>query len=252
MKENQSTYEVDLLEIIRLLVSKWWVIASSAILLAAILFSYTYFMVTPKYSSSALLYVNNSSLNIGSQKISINTSQIVAAQSLVATYCVILGTRLTLNDVIAEADLPYSYEKLRSMISASSENNTEIFRVTVTCDDPKEAALIANTIADVLPKKISEVVAGSSVSVVDYAVIGSRTSPNYKQNAVAGFIIGAILSICAIIFFYFANDKILSDDWLVQYFGEAIPMLAVIPDTAEKGGYRYGRSRYYHPYEPSK
>ena len=64
-------------------------------------------------------------------------------------------------------------QKLKGMIQTESVNETEVFSITVTCDDPHEAEHIANTIARVLPDKISNVVEGSSVRVVDYAVVPS-------------------------------------------------------------------------------
>ena len=48
------------------------------------------------------------------------------------------------------------------MITASAVNGTEIFEIVVTNPDNQKAELIANTIADVLPKKIANIVEGSS------------------------------------------------------------------------------------------
>ena len=49
-----------------------------------------------------------------------------------------------------------------------------------------------------------------------------------------------------IVYDLFINDRIQSEDWLIQTFGESIPVLAVIPDAGghRHGGY-YGRYRAY-------
>ena len=57
------------------------------------------------------------------------------------------------------------------MITASAVNGTEIFEIVVTNPDNQKAELIANTIADVLPKKIANIVEGSSVRIVDLSLI---------------------------------------------------------------------------------
>ena len=52
------------------------------------------------YTASALMYVNNNSLSVGSTKVSLSYSDLTAAKSLVDTYVVILNARTTLNEVI--------------------------------------------------------------------------------------------------------------------------------------------------------
>ena len=70
-------------------------------------------MIPPKYQASALLYVNNSSISVGSTSISL--SDLSASQTLVDTYIAILKTRLTLDEVAVQAGLDYEYEELEEM-----------------------------------------------------------------------------------------------------------------------------------------
>src|SRR5699024_8716966 len=100
---------------------------------------------TPLYEAEALMYVNSNEISVGSTKLSISAAELSAAQSLVETYIVILNTRTTLNDVVEQTGVSYTYEQLRKMISAESVNGTEVFSITVTSPDPKEAELLANT-----------------------------------------------------------------------------------------------------------
>ena len=156
------------------------------------MFSYATFIVTPKYDAEVLMYVNNSSLSQGSgNAYAISNSELSAAQSLVDTYIIILNSRTTLEKVTEEADLDYSYSKLKSMLRAEAVNGTEVFRVKVTTKDPAESVLIANTIGNVLPKSIADVVDGSDVRIVDYAGVSSeKSSPNENMYAAVGFLAG--------------------------------------------------------------
>ncbi len=179
-----------------------------------------------------MLYVTNSSFSIGS--FSISTSDLTAAQSLVQTYLVILNSRSTLELVGKTAKVPYDYEELREMLSSGAVNDTEVFEVTVTSHDPAEAEQIANAIAVVLPGRIASVVEGSSVRVVDYAIVPSeRSSPSYVLNAFVGFMAGAVLGYCAILVSELSDSTIRSEEYLTQVYGD-VPLLAVIPDTQEK------------------
>ncbi len=241
MNENNDVKEIDLLQLLRAVAKRWWIVLISSIAAAGIAFSYTYFFVTPKYQSSILLYVNNSNISVGS--ISISSAELSAAKTLVDTYCVVLKSRLTLEEVIKDANLSYSYSELKDMISAASENNTEIFRITVTSENAEEACLIANTIAKVLPEKIADIVNGSSVKNVDMGIVpDTRSSPSYSKNTVLGFVVGLALSVIALAVAELMNDKITSEDWLIQTYGDEIPLLAVVPDAnarSSKGYYRY-------------
>ena len=144
------------------------------------------------------------------------------------------------------------------MISAEAVNSTEVFEVVVTSKDPRQAEHIANTIAEVLPEKITDIVAGSDVRIVDYAVIPrGRSSPNYTRNAMMGALLGAVLCAAVLVLIYLLDDKIHSEEYLTQTYAE-IPLLSVIPDMdpeGHRGGYGYGygyRSRYgyqYHAYQ---
>ena len=242
---DNDVIEIDLLHIFEVLLAKIWTIILVALLFGASAFGIASEIITPKYESSAMFYVNNNNLNIGSTSFSISSSDISASQSLVDTYIVILKTRNTLNTVIKKAELDYSYEELSKMISASAVNSTEVFKVTVNSADPKEASKIANTIAEVLPDKISEIVTGSGAKVVDYAVIdNNKVSPSITKYTAIGLLIGVVLS-CAIIILKDIFDDTIRDDSFLKNTYEEIPTLAVIPnlDSDEKSSYY--KNKYY-------
>lgn len=245
MNNEDDVIEIDLLHILELLFSKLWVIILSAMVCGAALFSYAYFLVTPKYQSSAMFYVNNNNLNIGSSSFSISSSDISASQSLVDTYIVILKTRNTLNSVIKKANLDYTYTELNEMVSASAVNSTEIFKVTVTSIDPNEASVIANTIAEVLPDKISEIVTGSGAKVVDYAVVDAKkVSPSITKYTAIGGLAGAFLACLIIVLQDFFDDVIREDSYLLNTYDD-VPILAIIPNLGSKSDTYYYKNRYY-------
>jgi capsular polysaccharide biosynthesis protein len=240
--------EIDLLALARLLWHRAWLLILVAILVAAGAFGYTYCFVTPQYTAQALMYVNNSSFSLGSSTFSISASELSAAKTLVDTYGVILKSRTTLEEVIQVDNLEYTYEQLYSMISTSAVNSTDIFTVTVTSSSPAEAEYIANTIADLLPGKIADVVEGSDVRIVDYAVVpSSRTSPSYTRNTAIGGLLGLMLAAVFVLLQYLLDENIRTEDYLTQTYPN-IPLLAVVPDMTEgkgkdRGGYYgYGQS----------
>ena len=95
-----------------MLVKRVWLIILSSVLAAAIGFCMAAVFITPKYSSSIMLYVNNSAFSVSDIGFSISSSEISAAQSLVKTYSVLLKNRTTLERVIAKTNVESTWEEL--------------------------------------------------------------------------------------------------------------------------------------------
>lgn len=247
-KENDEI-EIDLLALFKVLWSKALVLVLTALIAGAATFAVTAFLIKPKYEATAAMYVNNSSFSFGSTSFSISSSELTASNSLVATYIFILESRTTLEDVIAAANLPYDYEELSDMITTEAVTGTAAFNVTVESESPVEAELIANTIAKLLPDRIAEIVDGSSVRIVDYAIVPAhRSSPSFVKNTALGVLLGLFLSAAVVTVKYIVNeqtnDVITSADDLKALYPD-IPVLALIPDMrlSNKKGYYY--SSYY-------
>lgn len=231
-KDEEEYVEIDLLHLLKVLWERVWLMILAAVIAGGAAFGYAYLFVEPMYRSTARFYVNNSSFSVGSAEFSISSSQISAAQSLVDTYIVILESRTNLEQVIEKAGLDYDYEELDKMVSAAPVNNTEIFKVDVESTDPSEAANIANTICTVLPRSISNVVDGSDVRIVDYAVVPiKRVSPSYTKYSLIGAVIGIVISAAAIILSDLLDDMIHDTSYLTQNYD--IPVLSVIPSLID-------------------
>lgn len=241
---NREYYTIDILHVMRELWNKVWMIIISAVLAAGVGFSIAAFIITPKYSSSILLYVNNSSFSLGNTSFSISSSEITAAQSLVKTYSEILTNRTTLERIIDKTNVDYNYKELAKMIVAAPSNETEIMRVTVTGTDPYEASRIANCVAEVLPVRIAEIIDGASMEVVDSAIPNlEKISPSITRYTAIGLIIGLLLSIASISVAAILDDTIHSEDYILETYD--YPILAKIPDllSDSKGKYGYYYSR---------
>lgn len=244
---NEDYIEIDLFQLLRTLWKHAALILLSALLCGAAGFGLAYKVIPPKYQASALLYVNNSSISVGSTSISL--SDLSASQTLVDTYIAILKTRLTLDEVAVQAGLDYEYEELEEMIEAEAVNHTEIFEVKVTSRDPVEAERIANTVVAVLPDKISQIVDGASVRTVDYAVVPEkRHSPSITMFTILGVLAGMLASCGAVALHELLDDQIHGEDDLLQICH--LPVLAAVPDllAQESKGY----SSYYAQAEGTK
>ena len=247
--KNNDDIQIDLIKLFKALWRRALVIILVAVVFASAVFAYTLFFVSPAYDATASIYVNNSSFSFGSTSFSISASELNASNSLVNTYIYILKSRTTLEDVIAKGNLPYTYGQLAGMISTKTVSGTAAFDITVRSSSPTEAEYIANIIAQILPDRIAEIVDGSSVRIVDYAIVPAhRSTPSYTKNTVIGFLVGALLAAAIVIIRFLINEQndvvIHSVDDLRALYPD-VRVLAMIPDMrlSEKKGYYY--SSYY-------
>lgn len=236
-QDKDGEMEIDLLQIAKVIWKNLVLIILVGIIFGVAAYAYTKICVAPTYKADIMVNVNNNATQSGN-KDSVSTSEISASKSLVSTYIVILKSRSMINEVIDMSGVDYTYEKLVKMISGESVSSTEIMRVTVTAFSPKEAELIANTIAEVLPDKIKAIIPGSSAVIVDYAVAPKKAAgPHKARNAALGCIAGAFLTCVFVVIRDMLDDTVRDESFLTANF--SIPLLASIPDLTQKsdGGY---------------
>ena len=237
-QKERDMIEIDLLKLVLILWRKAWAIVLAMIVMGGIAFGVTYNFIEPTYQASVKVYVNNT--NQGNT--TMTQSDVNLQRTLVQTYIVTLKSRTTLNEVIKQADLDYDFEELSGMISAEAVNSTEVFEVTVVSKDAKEAAEIANTIAEVLPSRISEIIENSSVKILDYAIINNEpVSPSYVKNVAIGALAGAVVAVALIFLQFVLDNKIHSEEYLIEHY--KYPILAVIPDLNANTKQKYYKKK---------
>ena len=241
-KQENNIYEYYTIDVLHIFKSLWrraWLIALSGILAAVIGFLISAFAIPPTYSSYIKLYVNNSSFSLGNTSFSISSSELTAAQSLVRTYGDILESRSTLERVIEKANIDYTWKELSKMIEYGPSNDTEIMRVTVTCHDPYEASKIANTIAEVLPVRIFEIIDGASMEIVDTAIPDiEKVAPSITRYTAVGLLLGVILSVIVFVVLALLDDTIHDEEYILRTYD--YPILGKVPNLLNDDNKSYG------------
>lgn len=236
IKKNEEI-EIDLSRLFQAVLGRAGLVAMVSAVCALVALLCSVFLIAPRYQSSVMFYVNNE--RPGSESMAgLSFDDISASRSLVQTCIVILDARATLRDVIEQADVSRTCEQLREMIDARAVDDTEVLRVAVSASDPREAERIANAVACILPERISGIVEGTSVKVVDTAVIAAwPSSPGYFRNTVLGLVFGLVLTVLIIVLREIFNITIGAQSDAEQAC--EYPVLAAVPDMTApfRGGY---------------
>lgn len=244
----EETIELDLREVFAALLKRIWLIIISTVLAASLAFGYTAMFVTPQYQATVSMYVNNKS-NVNAATNGISSSDLAVALRLVTTYVNIIRSDAVLEKaaekIVEDTQVVYTAAQLRGMLSATSVDETEMFKFNISNPDPQMAATIANAIAEIAPGEIANIIEGSSAKIIDRAKVPANFyTPNYLKNAVLGAAIGFGLAVLAIVLQVLLDGRIKSEEDLAKI--SDVPVLGSIPDLAvesKSSYYRYDSSR---------
>jgi capsular polysaccharide biosynthesis protein len=223
--------EISLKELFVCLWEKIWVIILSTLIFGVVSYFITLYLITPEYESYVTLYVNNKTESTGS----LTSSDVSAAKSLVDTYITIIESNSVVDEVVLQAGFTSTAEQIRKMISAKSINNTEVFQVSITGPSAQNNAIIANLIADIAPAKISEIVEGSSVKIIDRAQVPVLPiSPNMTKNVIIAAFLGFILSSMIIVLIHMFDTTIRNENDIKAFCN--LPVLGIFSDFNQVSG----------------
>lgn len=238
MGENNVMEEtIDLSSVFFVLRKRWLLILVCALLGFALFFSLSEYVLTDMYTSSSRLYVKNSD---SSETKGMNINDINASQKLVNTYIVILQNSNVLQkvcDSMENYNITPGY--LSSVVTMSAVNETEILQISAQTDNADLSAEICNKYAEVAPVELEEVV-GGTVKVVDTAVPATtKSAPNTRNYSIIGFLLGAVISIAIVLFVFFMDRTIKSEEDIKSRFN--VPVLGEIPNFNVNAGKKSGK-----------
>ena len=161
-RENDAI-EVDLLEIVSVLFSRFWIIFGGGMLAAVIGFVISMFILTPTYESTTKIYILNKS-----ESTTVTYSDVQMGTQLTKDYAELINSRYVLEEVIRILSLTeMEYRDLLDMVSVQTPTDTRIVSITVTDINPKQAQDIANCIREVAGEHIQNVMDIDAVNVVE-------------------------------------------------------------------------------------
>lgn len=186
------------------------------------------YIVTPKYTASVSMIINNK--NSSSEKLV--ASELDANKKLVTTYSDILKTRGVVNDVINKLKLDMEYEDLRESMNVYSENNNEVFTLTVEDTNPERAADIANQTSVVFKDIIQKIMNLDNVQILDKAIVpDKKSSPSTMLNIALTGLISFVLLLSIKVIKEILDTSIKNSEQLTDYFD--LPVIGIIPDKKQ-------------------
>ncbi|EEJ71580.1 YveK family protein [Lactobacillus ultunensis] len=254
-EQKQTDNTIDLTQLLQICRRHIWALILWSIGLAVIGWGLAEFVVTPKYSSSAQILVNQKSRNndpnaayvtqqanmqmvttykdiVTSHKILEEASNRLANPTVVVKKAKKAVYRIDENGrrrlvrraqpaVIERSGKSYvvSAKQLAKNISVNTQQQSQVFSISAESNTPAKARAEVNAVAETFSKEIPNIMSVNNVTIVARGTMGTQSSPNVKLYTLAGFVIGLVLSFAVIIIREMTNTTVRDDNYLTQELG---------------------------------
>lgn len=208
-QQNSSNF-LDINKILAVLRKRKKTIIISTLVCAFLMLFMSIFVISPKYSSSTDILVNRKVDNqVNAQ------AQLQADVQMISTYKDIITSPTILNAVstqLKNQGFNMTPVNIKSCISISNQQNSQVFTVAVKAKNPQLAAAIANTTANVFKVKVKKIMSVNNVSILSKAEENPKpVSPKVVLNTLIGLIVGCVLGLF-LAFIFDSMDRTITDE----------------------------------------
>lgn len=253
-EQKQTDNTIYLTQLLQLCRRHIWALILWSIGLALVGWGIANFVISPKYTSSAQILVNQKS-NKNDPNAAYTTQQ--ANMQLVNTYKDIVTSHIILKDAsdrltnpvrVVKKAKPAKYKttdgrkvlvrkaqpavierdgkaysvsaaQLAKSVSVATQQQSQVFSVSATADTPEKAKAEANAVARSFRDQIPNIMNINNVTILAPATNGIKSSPNVKMFTLAGFVIGLVLTFAVILIREMNNTTVRDDTYLTQDLG---------------------------------
>ncbi|MDP9739945.1 YveK family protein [Peribacillus frigoritolerans] len=182
---------ISIQDIFKTLKKRWKLIMLLTLIAALVSGSISYFLLTPVYQSSTQILVNQKQ-----SENQLDSIQIKSNIDMINTYSVIIKSPAILEKVIDELELDQSVDQLSQKITINSQENSQVFSLTVQDSNPAKAVEIANTVSSIFQKEIKDIMNVDNVSILAKAEIKENPTP-VKPNPLLNIAIAVVVGLMA-------------------------------------------------------
>ena len=254
-EQKQTDNTIDLTQLLQLCRRHIWALILWSVGLALVGWGIANFVISPKYTSSAQILVNQKN---GRNDPNAAYAAQQANMQLVTTYKDIITSHVILQDAsnrlanpvkVVKKAKPAKYKttddgrkvlvrkaqpavierdgkaysvsasQLASSISVATQQQSQVFSVSAKADTPEKAKAEANAVARSFRDQIPNIMNINNVTIVAPATNGVQSSPNVKMFTLAGFVIGLVLTFAVILIREMTNTTVRDDSYLSQELG---------------------------------
>ena len=254
-EQKQTDNTIDLTQLLQLCRRHIWALILWSVGLALVGWGIANFVISPKYSSSAQILVNQKN---GRNDPNAAYAAQQANMQLVTTYKDIITSHVILQDAsdrlanpvkVVKKAKPAKYKttddgrkvlvrkaqpavierdgkaysvsasQLAKNISVATQQQSQVFSVSAKADTPEKAKAEANAVARSFRDQIPNIMNINNVTIVAPATNGVQSFPNVKLFTLAGFVVGLVLTFAVIMIREMNDTTVRDDEFLTRELG---------------------------------
>ena len=189
-------------------------------------FGISKFLIAPQYTASVKMFVemtDQSAVNI------YGLNELNYVRSLVPSYIEMLQVNDFYRKLAEDANVDYTPAQLRDDIGFSIQNDTQVFKISVSTRSAADSKAIADAVAVVAPQHIDSLGTTARIKLAESAELPvSPSSPNVLMNTLVGGVLGIVLAMLVILVKEMLDTRVKGEEDLAQHY--TIPLLGTIPD----------------------
>lgn len=204
---------IDLFETVRKRLSMIISLSLVGLILAA---TFTFFIATPKYSATTQLLVNQTTKNTEG----IQLSDVTTNVQMINTYRDIIKGPVILENVVDTLKLNTTVSDLSNQIEVVTQDNSQVFSLNVTGENPYVASDIANATASIFKEEVGNIMNVENVTIISESVPNtSPVSPNNVLNMIIGLLLGAVLGTGTAFLIEYMDKSVRDENFITEVLG---------------------------------
>lgn len=207
---------ISLSELFGFLKKRFAMIVSFGLIGLIIASVFTFFIAIPQYNATTQILVNRTT----NQTEGIQLNDINMNVQMINTYKDIIKGPVILDQVSQGLETTLTASQLASKIEIATQDDSQVFSIIVTDEDPFQAAKIANEVALTFQDEIGNIMQVENVTVISEAEPSENPiSPNSTLNLIIGLLVGLLIGIGTALFIEFMDKSIQDERFITETLG---------------------------------
>lgn len=217
---------ISLKELLQKLKKRWMLITILTVVAGFASGVVSLYMTKPVYQASTQILVNQKN----SDSSNLNVNQLQTNIDLVNTYSQIIKSPVILEKVSKKLDLKQSTTALDQKIAVNTQENSQVFSLTVEDTNPATATKIVNTVSKTFQTEIQNIMNVDNVTILSESTLKDNQTPvrpNLLMNVVSALAVGLILGSALAFLLDFIDTTFKNTKEVEEELG--LPIIGIIP-----------------------
>ncbi|MFQ8893249.1 MAG: YveK family protein [Clostridium sp.] len=189
----------------------------------------SFFILEPKYTTSAKLFVGKQD----GENSSYQNSDVQMYQNLMKTYAGVLESEDVVAKAIEKGNLPFTPKEVLNALTVTPGTDDQFLSLSIKTKNKEDGVKILEPLIDVFIETTDSYIVNSNVQVLTTPKVPTvPSSPNKKLNILIGFFAGLLVSIGVAVALDYMDNSVKRKEDIEKLLG--VSVIGTVPEYTEK------------------